>query len=103
MKAVGGALGLLLVASNAFAQVPCVRHDLAFSCADGTSLAIYDDPWRMGGPRGRAGAGGVVESGAERGPGDWWKDDRHLYGPNGQVCLRHGGHVHCGGRLTDTQ
>ena len=94
MKAVLGAIGLLLVAAPAQAQVPCVRHDLAFACADGTSLAIYDDPWRRGGLRMGGGGSG-------RGPGDWWKDDRYVYGPDGEVCLQHGNHVHCGGSITD--
>ena len=90
------AVVLVLVASTspAFAQVPCARHDMMFSCADGTSLAIYDDG-RMGGMRGRG--GGAASGGSDRGPGDWWKDDQHVYGPDGQVCLLHGSHVHCSG------
>jgi hypothetical protein len=98
VKLLVAVLGLVLVAltSPAFAQVPCVRHDMVFSCADGTSLAIYDDPFRMGGARSRGG-GGSRDGGSDRGPGDWWKDDQHVYGPDGQVCLLHGSHVHCSG------
>jgi hypothetical protein len=99
MIVLGGALALA-VAPPATAQVPCVRHDRVFACADGTSLAIYEDPWRMG--RGRGGAGPSGEMGFERG-GDWWKDETGVHGPHGETCLLHGTHVHCGGGLTDPQ
>lgn len=104
MSALGG-LGLLLaLAAPAAAQVPCTRLDHRFSCADGTSLPIYDDPWR--GSRGRGGASGsgigLGEPDALRGGGgSWWKDERYVHGPDGQVCLVHGTHVHCDGTLTD--
>jgi len=102
LSALRGVGLVLALAAPAAAQVPCVRLDHAFSCADGTSLAIYDDPWR--GMRGRGGAGGGIglgEPDAMRGGGSWWKDDRYVHGPDGQVCLRHGTHVHCDGVATD--
>ena len=100
MKTTLGSVGLVLVlAGPAVAQVPCVRLDTAFSCADGTSLAIYDDPWRES--RRRGGAGPSGGAGFERGGGDWWKDDLYVHGPRGEVCLLHGNHVHCAGIFTD--
>ena len=99
MKTLGG-LGLMLaLAGPAAAQVPCVRLEMAFSCADGTSLAIYDDPWR--GMRGRGGAGWSGESGLRRADGEWMKDERSVHGPRGEVCLLHGNHVHCDGTFSD--
>ena len=84
------ALGM---APPASAQVPCVRHERSFSCADGTALSIYDEP-RLGfGPRGRVPA----RPHSDRDGGNWWKDDRSVHGPDGQVCVVHGNHVHCGG------
>ncbi|HYE89369.1 MAG TPA: hypothetical protein VEA38_00060 [Terriglobales bacterium] len=105
MRAVGG-LGLVLaLAAPAAAQVPCVRLDSAFSCADGTSLPIYDNPWGRGGRARGGGAGGGIGLGEpdalRAGTGGWWKDDRSVRGPDGEVCLRHGNHVHCGGSITD--
>jgi hypothetical protein len=79
--------------------VPCVRLDTSFSCADGTVLAIYDDPWRG---RGRGGGVALGGGGLERGGGDWWKDEAYVYGPRGEQCLLHGSHVHCSGTLSDT-
>jgi len=105
VRAVGG-LGLVLaLAAPATAQVPCVRLDAAFSCADGTTLPIYDNPWARGG-RGRgasAGGIGLGEPDALRagGAGSWWKEERTVQGPDGEVCLRHANHVHCGGSITD--
>jgi hypothetical protein len=98
MKLLGGVGVILALASPAAAQVPCVRLDATFSCADGTSLAIYDDPWR--GFRGRGGAGWTGESGMGRG-GEWSKDDRYVHGPRGELCLLHGNHVHCDGTFSD--
>ena len=99
MKALGG-LGLMLALTGpAAAQVPCVRLETAFSCADGTALAIYDDPWR--GARGRAGSGWSAESGLGRGGGEWMKDERYVHGPRGELCLLHGTHVHCDGTFSD--
>ena len=99
MRTVASVGLVLALAAPAAAQVPCVRLAMAFSCADGTSLAIYDDPWR--GSRWRGGAGGNGESGLGRGGGDWWKDDRSVHGPRGELCLLHGTHVHCDGTVTD--
>ncbi len=98
-----GSLGVLLaLATPAVAQVPCVRLERAFSCADGTSLPIYDDPWGMRGRRG-GGAAGIPlgEPGSGRAMGSWWKDERAVQGPDGQVCVVHGTHVHCDGTMTD--
>ncbi|MBM3219886.1 MAG: hypothetical protein FJZ38_14625 [Candidatus Rokubacteria bacterium] len=87
------------LAGLALLFVACVRLDMAFSCADGTTVAIYDDPWRSG--RIRVGAG-IGDHGSLRGGGDgWWKDERAIHGPRGEVCLLHGNHVHCVGALTD--
>jgi hypothetical protein len=97
MKMLGGVGLVLALAGPVAAQVPCVRLDRAFSCADGTSLAIYDDPWRG---RGRGGGGWNVESGGGRG-GDWTKDEHYMHGPHGELCLLHGNHVHCDGTFTD--
>jgi hypothetical protein len=92
-------MGLLLaVATPALAQVPCTRLDTAFACADGTSLAIYDDPWRGSRWRGR---GGMQAEGELGRGGDWWKDDQYVHGPRGERCLVHGTHVHCDGTLAD--
>jgi hypothetical protein len=99
MRTLGGVGLVLALTAAAAAQVPCVRLDTAFSCADGTSLAIYDDPWR--GSRGRGGAGLGGEGGFERGGGEWWKDELYVRGPRGERCLVHGNHVHCSGTLTD--
>ena len=87
---------VLAIAAPASAQVSCVRHEHQFECADGTSLAIYDEPTRLGTSRG----GGGLDRGegrGDRGGGLWWKDDSYLHGPDGEVCLQHGTHVHCGG------
>ena len=100
MTTLGGFGIVLALTSPAAAQVPCVRLEMAFSCADGTSLAIYDDPWRGGRGRGGASAGWNGESGMGRG-GDWLKDDRYVHGPRGEVCLVHGTHVHCDGSGSD--
>lgn len=91
------------MASPAAAQVPCVRLDHAFSCADGTSLPIYDDPWGLRGRRGGGGGRGITlgEPGGGRAMGNWWKDERYVHGPDGEVCLVHGTHVHCDGAITD--
>jgi hypothetical protein len=99
MIALGGGVTLALaLAAPAAAQVPCVRLDRAFTCADGSSLTIYDDPWS----RGRGGAPASGEMTLERG-GDWWKDEFAIHGPRGETYLLHGIHVHCGGGITDAQ
>ena len=99
MKTLGSVGLVLALAMPAGAQVPCVRLDTAFSCADGAALAIYDDPWRGG--RGRSGSRGTGELGTGGAGGDWWKDERYVHGPRGELCLLHGRHVHCDGIVTD--
>jgi hypothetical protein len=94
VAAVAG-VALALAASPTSAQVPCVRHELAFSCADGSRIAIVDDPLGPGGSRGYRG-GGAGAPGFEPGRSEWWKDDQYIHGPGGQQCLLHGNHVHCG-------
>ena len=89
----------LVAATPVLAQVPCARQDLAFSCADGSSLAILDDP-RMGRVRPRGG-GNRSEMESDRGPGTWWRDEHYVHGPEGQTCLIHGNHVHCNSDLTE--
>jgi hypothetical protein len=94
VAAVAG-LVLTVTGSTASAQVPCVRHELEFSCADGSRIAIVDDASRGGGFRGHRG-GGHGAPGFEAGRSEWWKDDHAIHGPGGQQCLLHGNHVHCG-------
>jgi hypothetical protein len=99
MKRAAVAALRLAVATPAMAQVPCIRQDTSFSCADGSVLAIYDDPWRGRGRGGVAMGGGY---GLDRAGGDWWKDEVYVHGPRGEQCLLHGNHVHCNGTLSDT-
>ncbi len=94
-----GLVFALTFAAPVMAQVTCQRLETAFSCADGTSLAIYDDPWR--GRRGRGSAGFGADQELGRGGGGWWKDESCVYGPRGEMCLLHGNHVHCSGVLSD--
>ena len=99
MKALAVLAFVTIAATSAIAQTPCVRLDMAFSCADGTVLAIHDDPWRGGRGRGIAVSGGGA---LERGGGDWWRDESYVYGSRGEQCLVHGTHVHCDGRVSDS-
>jgi hypothetical protein len=93
VAAVAG-LVLTVTGSTASAQVPCVRHEVEFSCADGSRIAIVDDSSGSSGFRGRRG-GGHGAPDLEAGRSEWWKDDRVIHGPGGQQCLLHGNHVHC--------